>query len=155
LLDRLNAFLTARYLADDSMHSRLLDNESLNLAREYIEVATPFFDKSSARGNSSISDTTLFVASNQAMFSELFHETKAALARAVSLYHSTDEHMLCAQYAEMLETILKLTDSTDFSDYENINAQVGEVIAVKSYALSMSGSSADAVSLFSSYVFSL
>ncbi len=106
----------------------LLDDESLRLAREYL---TSFFEQSAIKGDLDPSDTTLFAASGQSISNDLFRETKAHFARAVSLYHSIHAHVLCAQYAEMLETILGLTDRLNYGASESNDNQLGEVIAVK------------------------
>lgn len=145
LLDRLNAMLTARYQMQNYQMNSRLDDESLHLAREYLKL---FFEQSTIIGSLDPSDTTLFASSGQSISNDLFRETKAHFARAVSLYHSIHAHYLCAQYAEMLETILGLTDRLNHGAFENNDNQLGEVIAVKANALSMSGNTSDAVRIF-------
>eukprot|EP00804_Cyclotella_cryptica_P000737 CCRYP_001018-RA/>CCRYP_001018-RA protein AED:0.02 eAED:0.02 QI:978/1/1/1/0.71/0.62/8/2038/1234 len=144
-LDRLNAMLTARYQMENHPKNVLLDDEYLCLAREYVESLKSFSEQSTViRGNRDPSDGTLFAASGQSICNDLFRETQAHFARVVSLYHSIHAHKLCAQYAEMLEAILRLTDRPNYSGFESNDIQLGEVIVVKAHALSMSGNSTDA-----------
>lgn len=142
LLDRLTALLTARFQmegGESSCHS--LDKQTLLLAREYIAIVKSSFEQSSRVAEQDAS--TLFVDSSQAIRDELIQDSKAHFARAVSLYHSSNAYDLCAEYAEMLETVLGADQHTD--DFEKTNAQLGEVIAIKAYSLSMIGKTAEAV----------
>ena len=139
LLDRLNAMLTARFQmegSESSCHS--FDKENLLLAREYIAIMKSSFGQSSSRGNNDAS--MLFVDSSKAIHDELIQDSKTYFARAVSLYHSSNAFELCAEYAEMLETVLGAGQHTD--DFE---MQIGEVLAIKAYAQSMIGETVEAV----------
>jgi len=139
LLDRLNAMLTARFQmegSESSCHS--FDKKNLLLAREYIAIMKSSFGQSSSRGNNDAS--MLFVDSSKAIHDELIQDSKTYFARAVSLYHSSNAFELCAEYAEMLETVLGAGQHTD--DFE---MQIGEVLAIKAYAQSMIGETVEAV----------
>lgn len=143
LLDRMNALLNARFSFQEHDVGRL-DEESLHLARDFTASLKTLLGSSF---NDSTSDSTLFADSTKSMRQDLFKDSKAYFARGLSLYHSSNAHTICAEYAQMLEAILRLTVQSNYSDFENTNAQLGEVIAIKAYALSNTSSTMDAVRL--------
>ena len=146
LLDRLNALLTARFQMEGKTSTNLaLDHESLHLAQEFTDTVKTMFEQTQKATGRDSSETTLFVDSSKTIRQKIFEDAKAHFARGVSLYHSSNAHTLCAEYAGMLEQILGLSHQTSY-DFQNDNSQLGEVIAIKAYALSMSGKSAEAVS---------
>jgi len=144
MLDRLNAMLAAEYQVrerktDKKLVSQL-DTEALQLAKEYLATVKTFLDKTTTRGNRD-TDTTLFVESTQSLSNDLFEESKVHFARAVSLYHSLDAHDLCAQWSDLLQSILQLKKQVSVS-LEDSDVLLGQVMTVKAYALSMSGNHA-------------
>lgn len=137
LLDKLNAMLTSQYqLRELQVDIRGLDDETLSMAQEYLEIAKPFFDK-----RSNVEGSTLVASSAQSASKDLFEETKCHFARAVSLYHSSHEFDLCAQWTAMFESILQCDDTSLVDE-----AMIGEIQSVRAFALSMSGNSAEGVS---------
>lgn len=142
LLDRLNAMLNIRFQMNEGTNkTHALDRETLHLAHEYVANSS-LFDPSSNNPSS----TTLFVDSTKSMLEELFEKTKAHFARGISLYHLSDVYDMVAEYAGMLEKILRY-DKSSSNDVESANSQIGEVIAIKAHALSMTGQSMEAVRL--------
>eukprot|EP01082_Thalassiosira_pseudonana_P006929 g15028.t1 g15028 contig21:392906-399472(-) len=134
LLDKLNAMLTSQYqLRELQVDIRGLDDETLSMAQEYLEIAKPFFDK-----RSNVEGSTLVASSAQSASKDLFEETKSHFARAVSLYHSSHEFDLCAQWTAMFESILRCDDTSLVDE-----AMIGEIQSVRAFALSMSGNSAE------------
>ncbi|KAL7544103.1 hypothetical protein ACHAXR_013581 [Thalassiosira sp. AJA248-18] len=140
MLDRLNAMLAAEYQMRQREldgKSSQLDNEALRIvAKEYLETAKIFFQKSTRE-----TDTTLFPTSTKSLSNDLFEETKLHFARAVSLYHSLESHDLCAQWSDLLQTTLQLKHPTSMS-LEDSDVLLGQVMTVKAVALSMSGNHA-------------
>ncbi|KAL9185785.1 hypothetical protein ACHAXT_003562 [Thalassiosira profunda] len=139
LLDKLNALLSAEHQVrgraieeKDAGRLRQLDNESLQTAKEFLEAVAK------AKGDRD-ADTTLFAASTESLSDELFEQSKVHFARAVSLYHSLDAHELCAQWTDLLEGLLKSQSGLSLGDADKL---LGEVMAIKAHALSMSGNHA-------------
>lgn len=141
LLDRLNAYLSIRFQIKDL--TTQLDDDILQLANEYTTAVKSIFGKSIANDKS-----TLFVDSSIFVTKDLYANTKAHFARGLSLYHSSNMHSSCAEYANILESIL--TDEQNCSGSDDTKAQLGEVIAIKAYALSMTGKSDEAVRISTS-----
>jgi len=123
----------------DSKSISQLDNEALKIAKEYLTTVKSFFDKppSITQGNRD-TNSTLFAASTQSLSNDLLEETKLHLARAVSLYHSLDLHELTSEWSSLLQSILQLKNQARMS-LEDSDVLLGQVMTVKSYALSMSG----------------
>lgn len=131
LLNRLNALLSVRFQMDNNR----LDETILQLASEYVETIKPLFGQSP-----STNDSTLFSDSSK---SNLHEKTKAHFARGLSLYHSSNANSSCVEYADMLESII-LADGSSH-DGSDASSELGEVIAIKAYSLSMTGQSGKAV----------
>lgn len=148
MLDRLNAILAVGYQVRerklDGKSIRVLDNEALRTAKEYLTTVKALFDKSpsAAQGNAT---STLFAASAQSLSDDLLEETKLHLARAVSLYHSLDLHDLTSEWSDLLQSTLRLKNKPSMTLGDS-DALLGQVLTVKSYALSMSGNQASGVS---------
>ena len=148
MLDKLNAMLAVEHQVRnkniDARSIKQLDAETLEIATEFLETITAFFDKSSAAARSN-TDTTLFVTSVESLINDLFEESKVHFARAVSLYHSLNAHHMCAQWSELLIRILHLKH-TSSSSLEDSDVLLGQIMTVKAYSLSMSGNHASGVS---------
>jgi hypothetical protein len=148
MLDKLNAVLAVEHQVRkrqfDARAIDQLDTEALEIAKEFLETMKTFVDKSLSVARSN-TDTTLFVASAQSLSNDLFEESKIHFARAVSLYHSLDAHTMCAQWSELLMSILHLKHTSSPS-LEDSDVLVGQIMTVKAYSLSMSGSHASGVS---------
>jgi hypothetical protein len=148
MLDKLNAMLAVEHQVRkktiDARSINQLDTEAFEIAVEFLETVTTFFDKSSASARSN-TDTTLFVTSAESLSNDLFEESKIHFARAVSLYHSLDAHHMCAQWSELLISILHLKH-TSSSSLEDSDVLLGQIMTIKAYSLSMSGSHASGVS---------
>jgi len=114
-----------------------------------LETITTFIDKSSYPARADI-DTTLFVSSAESLINDLFEESKIHFARAVSLYHSLNAHHMCAQWSDLFMSILHLkhTSSPSLEDSDHLHVLLGQVMTVKAYSLSMSGSHASGVSRY-------
>ncbi|KAL3802897.1 hypothetical protein ACHAW5_006192 [Stephanodiscus triporus] len=147
MLDKLNAMLVVEHQVRerqfDARAIGQLDIEVLEIAKEFLETITTFTDKSSYPARANI-DTTLFVTSAESLSNALFEEAKIHFARAVSMYHSLNAHHMCAQWSELLmSTIhLKHTSSPSLDDSDQLHVLLGQVMTVKAYSLSMSGSHA-------------
>lgn len=122
-----------------------LDHESLHMAREFTDTVKTMFEQTSKAISKDNSETTLFVDSSECVRQKIFEDAKAHFARGVSLYHSSNVYTLCAEYAGMLEQILGLHNQSSV-DFQNNNARLGEVTAIKAYSLSMIGKISEAVS---------
>ena len=148
MLDKLNAMLAVEHQVRkktiDARSINQLDTEAFEIAVEFLETVTTFFGKSSAAARSN-TDTTLFVTSAESLSNDLFEESKIHFARAVSLYHSLDAHKMCAQWSELLISILHLKH-TSSSSLEDSDVLLGQIMTVKAYSLSMSGGHASGVS---------
>jgi hypothetical protein len=142
MLDKLNAMLAVEHqVRERPIAARSigqLENENLELAKEFLATITTFVD--AARGN-----TTLFVASTVSLSDKLFEESTVYFARAVSLHHSMNAHHMCAQWSELLIRILHLKNKTSLS-LEGSDVMLGQILAIKAYSQSMSGNHASGVS---------
>ena len=143
MLDKLNAMLAAEYQVresklGDKTSIKRLDNEALHVAKEYMDIVKVLLEKSSASGTRGNDDTTLFVTSNQSLSNELVEETKIHFLRGISLYESLDAHEMCAQWSDLLQSIILVTSKANMS--EDTDVLLGNVMTVKAHAQSMSGS---------------
>ena len=142
MLDKLNAMLAAEYQVresklGDKTSIKRLDNEALRVAKEYMDIVKVLLEKSSASGTRG-NDSTLFVTSNQSLSNELVEETKIHFLRGISLYESLDAHEMCAQWSDLLQSIILVTSKANMS--EDTDVLLGNVMTVKAHAQSMSGS---------------
>lgn len=138
MIDQLNSMLAlgfqVRERKFDANFIKQLDSEALAIAKVLSQTVEEFLDKSAPRV-----DTTLFAAStHEPQMHELFEQAKIHFARAVSLYHVSDSHENCAQWSDLLESIIRieLKESMSLNDSGIL---LGQVMTVKAYALSMSG----------------
>lgn len=142
MLDKLNAMLAVEHQVRerkiDATSIGRLENDNLELAKELLEAITTSVDVE--RGN-----TTLFVAYAESLSDKLFEESTVYFARAVSLHHSMNAYRMCAQWSELLIRILHLKNKSRLS-FEGSNTMFGQILAIKAYSLSMSGSHASGVS---------
>lgn len=145
MLDRLRAMLAADYQLRerklDSQSIRHLDNETLKMAKEYVDTIKTFMDSGREERGS-----TLFAASSHILSKDVYEESQAHFARAVSLYHSLDNHELCSQWADLLQTILQVRHPNSARTLEELDALLGNVMTVKAVSLSQSGNHASGVS---------
>jgi len=141
MLDKLNAMLAVEFQVresklGDAKSIRRLDSEAIQTAKEYLAIV-----KTYSRGNSSrdSADTTLFVASTQSLSTDLLEDTKQALCTAVSLYHTLEAHDMCAQWSDLLESVIQLSNKRSMSLEDDTDDLLGRIMTVKAHALSMSG----------------
>ena len=141
MLDKLNAMLAVEFQVresklGDAKSIRRLDSEALQTAKEYLAIV-----KTYSRGNSSrdSADTTLFAASTQSLSTDLLEDTKQALCTAVSLYHTLEAHEMCAQWSDLLESVIQLSNKRSMSLEDDTDDLLGRIMTVKAHALSMSG----------------
>ena len=144
MLDKLNAMLAVEFQVREKKLGEAksitqLEKEALQIAKDFLAMV-----KSSAGGNGD-NGSTLFSASNQSLKNELFEETKHHFSKAVSLYHSLEAHDMCAQWSELLESIIQLNTKAGLS-LEDTDVLLGQVMTVKAYAQTMSGNQAPGVS---------
>lgn len=143
-LDQLNAILAAQFQVrknkpGEAKSITRMDNEALQLAKDFLEVV-----KASA-GRKDDNESSLFAASNQSLNNELFDKTKHHFSKAVSLYHSLEAHEMCAQWSELLQSIIQLNNKAGIP-LEDTDVLLGQVMTVKAYAQTMSGNQATGVS---------
>ncbi len=140
MIDKLNAMLAIEYQLRerkfDVNASKRLDTEVLETAKELLQAIKPFLEKSPSKIHDN--DTTLFATSaHQPPSHDLLEQAKIHFARAVSLYHASDDHELCVQWSELLENILQMEHKSSMS--LDSDMFLGQVMTVKAYALSMNG----------------
>ena len=144
MLDKLNAMLAVEFQVREKKLGEAksitqLDKEALQIAKDFLAIV-----KANAGGNGD-NGSTLFSASNQSLNNDLFEETKHHFSKAVSLYHSLEAHDMCAQWSELLESIIQLNTKAGLS-LEDTDVLLGQVMTVKAYAQTMSGNQAPGVS---------
>ena len=151
LLDQLVAMLTASYQVRGQKYNcesmSKLDEQALQRAKDFIETAKSFFEKSAStiKGTRD-TDTTLFVTSARSLSDHLYQEALTHFSRTVSLYHSTKEWALCAHWSDMLQIIFQFNHQANTTvSLENSDVLLGQVMTVKAFAQSSSGDSANGV----------
>jgi hypothetical protein len=140
MVDKLNAMLAIEYQVRerkfDTKVIEQLDTEALATAKELLETIKSCLEKSTSKSRDY--ETTLFATSaHLPLGNELFEQAKIHLARAVSLYHASDAHTMCAQWSDLLQRILQMEQNSSMSTDSDL--LIGHVMTVKAYALSMSG----------------
>jgi len=141
MLDKLNAMLAVEFQVresklGDAKSIRRLDSEALQTAKEYLAIVKTFSRGGTSRDSA---DTTLFAASTQSLSTDLLEDTKQALCTAVSLYHSLEAHEMCAQWSDLLESVIQLSNKRSMSLEDDTEDLLGRIMTVKAHALSMSG----------------
>lgn len=140
MVDKLNAMLAIEYQVRerkfDTKVIEQLDTEALATAKELSETIKSCLEKATSKSRDY--ETTLFATSTHLpLGNELFEQAKIHLARAVSLYHASDAHAMCAQWSDLLQRILQMEQKSSMSTDSDL--LIGHVMTVKAYALSMSG----------------
>jgi len=141
MLDKLNAMLAVEFQVreskiGDAKSIRRLDSEALQTAKEYLAIVKTFSRGGTSRDSA---DTTLFAASTQSLSTDLLEDTKQALCTAVSLYHTLEAHDMCAQWSDLLENVIQLSNKRSMSLEDDTDDLLGRIMTVKAHALSMSG----------------
>ena len=143
MLDKLNAMLAVEFQVREN---KLGEAKSITqLDKEALQIAKDFLAMVKATGGKDDDGSTLSAASNQSLNNELFEETKHHFSKAVSLYHSLEAHDMCAQWSELLVSIVQLNNKAGIS-LEDTDILLGQVMTVKAYAQTMSGNQAPGVS---------
>lgn len=157
MIDKLNAMLAIGYqMREQGFDAKAilqLDTDAVATAKELLGVIKSFIEKPKPKIHDI--DTTLFTTStHQPMSRELCDQAKIHFARAVSLFHASGAHELCAQWSDLLQCILQMEpkSSMPLTDSDMI---LGQVMAVKAYALSMSGDLDSGVSYSASSIISI